>query len=158
MLIGYGISVGLSTVMYYNIAKVYESYIKEKGYELKKKNKTKAEKTLNAIQASAIFLFPVANVIIPLICIGIREKLFESMLESDINKGNVVSIKEVKQEETIKEEYIPREEKTEDATNQVKKYKDMSTSEKLEYLRRERELLDSEYLRVANEEIELKLK
>ena len=158
MLISYGITIGLSTIMYYNIAKVYESYIKERGYELKKKNKTKAEKTLNAIQVSAIFLFPVANVIIPLICIWIREKLFESMLESDINKGNVVSIKEVKQEETINEEYVPLEEKTEETTNKVKKYQDMSTSEKLEYLRREREMIDSEYLRVASEEVELKLK
>lgn len=153
-ILAYLASVGISIGGFELVNKAYYNYIEREGYTSKYLQRSKSEKVLAFLANNIVFCLPALNLILIVIMIFTKDKLMQDTFNQQKYEG-IVYIPE-KEEEP--EEFIPQEERLEISCNQVKKYQDMSTSEKLEYLRKERDRINAEYDKIISEEVILKLK
>jgi len=153
-ILAYLASVGISIGGFELVNKSYYNYIEREGYTSKYLQRSKSEKVLAFLENNIVFCLPVLNLILIAIMIFTQEKLMQDTFNQQKYEG-IVYIPEKEEEPEI---FIPQEEKLEMMSNQIKKYQDMSTSEKLEYLRKERDRINAEYDKVVTEEVILKLK
>jgi len=155
-ILAYLASVGISIGGFELVNKAYYNYIEREGYTSKYLQRSNSEKVLAFLANNIVFCLPVLNLILIAIMIFTQEKLMQDTFNQQKYEG-IVYIPE-KEEELQEEEFETQEERLETATNQIKKYQDMTISEKLEYLRRERDRIDTEYDKLMTESFEKKLK
>lgn len=152
-ILAYLASVGISIGGFELVNKAYYNYIEREGYTSKYLQRSKSEKVLAFLANNIVFCLPVLNLILIVIMIFTKDKLMQDTFNEQKYEG-IVYIPEKEEPE----EFIPQEERLEMMSNQIKKYQDMSTSEKLEYLRKERDRINTEYDKIISEEVILKLK
>lgn len=154
LVIGYLSTIGLSAASLHILDKAYEGYLKREGYEEKKIKKSKVEEIVEWIPTIAYIMVPIINLVLPACVIFKKDDFFREFFINDMKEGKLIEIEESQEEE----EFKTHEEITETASNQIKKYQDMTLSEKLEYIRKERDRIDLEYDRLLSESFEKKLK